>query len=542
MSSTTAAPPTRVLVLAFDAGNPDLIRRWGADGTLPHLGALMNRGLVGDTQTAEGFIHSTWPSFYTGSSPDRHGFHYVAQLKPGTYDYQLAPVRSEPVWTTLSRARRRSAIFDVPLCHPDPAIQGIHIVDWGAVENWSTFQTVPASLRGRILADWGAHPLGGRSEDLRSTLESQLALLDQLLRGARARADLSQHYLAQGGWDVFVQVFTESHCAGHNMWHLHDPTHPSHDPEIAAHIGDPLRTIYVEIDAAMGRLIDAAADATVLILSAHGMSHWYGSEFMLVEILCRLGVAERKRPAPMPEPRLPSKAVEGARALWRLAPEGVREGVFALRQRLRPTMDHTFTMPALRVDPSRSRCLPVRNGHLAAGIRLNLAGRELGGLLPSGLEADRFVAELTQDLVEIVDERTGRPLIRNVIRTRDLYTGPRTDDLPDLVLEWDDTLPRGNSNLASGAGATVRARSPKIGVVEATNDYARTGDHRPGGIFIAAGPGIRPGQLDRAVSVMDFAPTIGQLLGVDMPEVDGRPIREILGAPGSHGRHWKTAS
>jgi hypothetical protein len=104
------------------------------------------------------------------------------------------------------------------------------------------------------------------------------------------------------------------------------------------------------------------------------------------------------------------------------------------------------------------------------------------------------------------------------------------EELPDLLLEWDDTLPTGNSNLAGGAGATVRARSPKIGIVECTNDYTRTGDHRKEGIFIAAGPGIPSGRLERVVSVMDFAPTICQLLGVELPDAEGHPIPELVGS------------
>ena len=55
-----------------------------------------------------------------------------------------------------------------------------------------------------------------------------------------------------------------------------------------------------------------------------------------------------------------------------------------------------------------------------------------------------------------------------------------------------------------------------------------TGHHRPGGMFLAFGPSVQPGFLDRTVSVMDFAPTIAQLLNVSLPDVDGQPIDELL--------------
>jgi hypothetical protein len=47
-------------------------------------------------------------------------------------------------------------------------------------------------------------------------------------------------------------------------------------------------------------------------------------------------------------------------------------------------------------------------------------------------------------------------------------------------------------------------------------------------LFIAAGPGVRSGLLSREISILDFAPTFGKLLGVELPDADGRPIDELL--------------
>jgi predicted AlkP superfamily phosphohydrolase/phosphomutase len=130
--------------------------------------------------------------------------------------------------------------------------------------------------------------------------------------------------------------------------------------------------------------------------------------------------------------------------------------------------------------------------------------------------------------LSIVDERTNRPLVRRVIRTADLYNGERLDHLPDLLVEWNDKVPTGSTAVGKGAGAMVHARSPKIGVIEGMNHYGRTGEHRSEGLFIAAGPGVRPGVLEREISILDFAPTFTKLLGVEMPGCDGRPVNELL--------------
>lgn len=60
-----------------------------------------------------------------------------------------------------------------------------------------------------------------------------------------------------------------------------------------------------------------------------------------------------------------------------------------------------------------------------------------------------------------------------------------------------------------------------------THGYPNT-DPELDGIFLAWGKGIRPGmKLDRVLN-LDVAPTIARLLGLKMPEMDGRVLEEIL--------------
>jgi predicted AlkP superfamily phosphohydrolase/phosphomutase len=85
----------RVLVLGIDAGSAPLIEAWAAEGVLPNLRALMARGVVGRTESVEGFfVGSTWPSFYTGASPAEHGIHSLVQLRAGTCrpDIEQCPI------------------------------------------------------------------------------------------------------------------------------------------------------------------------------------------------------------------------------------------------------------------------------------------------------------------------------------------------------------------------------------------------------------------------------------------------------------------
>jgi predicted AlkP superfamily phosphohydrolase/phosphomutase len=180
------------------------------------------------------------------------------------------------------------------------------------------------------------------------------------------------------------------------------------------------------------------------------------------------------------------------------------------------------------VDVHRSRCFPVENGLPVGAIRLNLAGREPHGVLQPGTEADTFCDELREQLLDIVDGRTGTPLVTAVHRTASLYRGEHLDWLPDLLVEWNPGVPTGTRALAGGRGAHVRATSARIGTVDGANTYGRTGDHLPTGFFVFAQPGRSQGIERPAVSLMDFHPTICRLMGVPAGSGDGAAIPEII--------------
>jgi predicted AlkP superfamily phosphohydrolase/phosphomutase len=531
--------PAEVLALAIDAASPELVERWCASGDLPHLAALRARGMSGSVRGLEGFfVGSTWPSLYTATNPARHGIHYQVQIDPGSYRFHRpadgAFVRTPAFWQALGDAGRRVAILDVPLARLDRTIAGIQTVEWGGHDSLFGFGAVPDSLGGEIVARFGHHPVGPVCDARRETDADYRAFVDRAVAGAAAKGAVTRWVIDRERWDLVFQVFTEAHCAGHQCWHLHDPTHPAHPPH-PTHSGrarhapggrpspsDPLRQVYQAIDAAIGALIDGSPNARVLVFSGHGMRHWYGAQFLLPAILERLGATT---PA---APREPSAAPLRAalRTAWRALPDLVRRPLEPLRRAVadRPAQG----VPTLSADPARSRCFPVGNGQAVGGIRLNLAGREPAGLLHPGPEADRFVAELSEQLLAIVDRRDGGPLIHRVVRTGDLYHGDALDHLPDLLVEWSDRLPTGSSAVAGGVASTITAWSPATGEITGTNDYGRTGEHRRDGFVIGAGPGIPTGTLGQPASVLDLAPTLAAWLGTELPGVDGRPIAELL--------------
>lgn len=527
----------RLIVLGIDAASPELVGRWMAEGKLPALAGLVERGTCGTVAGVDGFfVGSTWPTFYTGLGPAGHGVYRLDQLRSGTYDLfeplkEPDGVGGTPFWRRASDAGRRVAVLDVPLSRLDRSINGVQTVEWGGHDAVFGFRTAPESLADEISTTVGPYPLPSDCNAHRTTAADFEAFVAGLEDAVARKTALTLDILARERWDLLVQVFTEAHCCGHQCWHLHDPAHPAHDPGLRDRVGDPLERVYRAIDGAVGSIVERAGDARVLVLSAHGMSFFRGAAPLLPPILRRLGVTVRPE-SPGGTRTRGSRLVGAAHAVWRTLPDAARE-------RLRPLLGALRTdagkgrggaRRATWVDVDRSRCFPVANGFPVGAIRLNLRGREPRGVLEPGAEAAAFCAELRTALLEIVDERTGQPLIARVARTDELHAGPRRDALPDLLVEWNPATPTGTTAHGEGRAATVLASSPAVGTVEATNDWVRTGEHVPRGIFALAGPGVPASRRADPVPLVDLHPTICRLLGVSAGETDGTPLKEAVAA------------
>jgi predicted AlkP superfamily phosphohydrolase/phosphomutase len=517
----------------LDAASPKLLREWAHDGTLPNLRHLMERGLTGDIRGLDGFfIGSTWPSFYTGVNPGRHGFHYQTQLVSGTYRMRRVadsePTKIRPFWRKLSDAGLRVAILDVPLSKLDPSINGLQVVEWGVHDDLYGFGAVPKSVESHILEKYGKHQVGGTCDATRRSPADYDEFTDRLIQSIKTKSRLTSEFLAREPWDFVIQVFSESHCVGHQCWHLHDSSHPAFDSVSACHAGDPIKRVYHALDTAVGELAAAVQDATLIVMSAHGMTHWYGATFLLRDILFALGVTVPLHGTAADDDSSGSFS-NLARRAWRSLPGQARQLMAPLRDRLQrptPAPEPTLTRG---IEAAQSKCFPISNGLGTGGIRLNIVGREPDGVLHAGHDVDAFIARLTEDLLALTDAQTGQPLVDRVVRAEEFCRGPALETLPDLVIEWSRKRPVGSTKIANGEGALVRARHPRLGVIEGLNGYGRTGEHEPGGFLVSAGPGISAGALTNSVSVLDFAPTICRLLGCSYEDGDGLPIGEIVG-------------
>jgi hypothetical protein len=101
----------------------------------------------------------------------------------------------------------------------------------------------------------------------------------------------------------------------------------------------------------------------------------------------------------------------------------------------------------------------------------------------------------------------------------ELFPGEPTDELPDLIVHWNRRTP------------IRRVRSPHYGSIARDFPGVRTGDHRPEGLLVARGPGILANPGGAPVRSVDVPATIAHMLGVSLPELDGRPIAALVQTP-----------
>ncbi|MEW6273095.1 MAG: alkaline phosphatase family protein [Thermodesulfobacteriota bacterium] len=490
----------KVLFIALDAASRDLVRTWCDEGLLPNLRALARAGASGPTVNAPAvYTGSLWPSVWTGTTPGRHGCYYCEQLEPGTYEIREfvgRNVEQEPFWNALSRAGRRVALLDVPKAAPCEDLNGVQVVDWGTHDADVPACSYPPALIEEIHARHGASPFR-RCDWVIDRADGERTLREELLWRIDAKVAIAEDLLRREPWDLFMVGFGDSHCVGHQCWHLHDPSHPRHDPALRAALGDPIRDVYEALDRAVGRLLaHAGPDTTVLVLCSHGMAAHYDATYLLDDVLRRL--EGTRAPA--------SRALlDRARRLWKRLPLRFTERFARLARAVDRLPDAS--------DRSRRRCFVVPTNANSAGIRLNVVGREPAGLLRRGREADEFVAWLAGELGKLTEASSGRPLVKEVLRSAQLFPGEHTDLLPDLFVRWHRDAP------------IHGASSPSIGTLVAEDrSTRRTGDHRNGGLYLVRGPGIAPGGELPPARDEDFAPTLAALLGVPLAGVDGRPL------------------
>jgi predicted AlkP superfamily phosphohydrolase/phosphomutase len=134
------------------------------------------------------------------------------------------------------------------------------------------------------------------------------------------------------------------------------------------------------------------------------------------------------------------------------------------------------------------------------GIHIVVAGQGgEKGIAPA--DYGRFRAELIESLNNVISPSTGEPVVSRVWTREEVFAGPRMELAPDLTLALRD-------------GGLISILSSDVAVKPRPEP---TGTHRPAGVFLASGPGVRQGVSLPQLSILDVAPTVLHALGLAVP-------------------------
>lgn len=492
-----------LLVIGLDGATFDVLNPWLAAGDLPTLATLLRAG-------AHGVLRSTlppvtapaWASFMTGLQPYHHGvFDFFAPGRAAQGRLELvnsSHIRGSLLWERLSVAGARVGVLNVPLTYPARAVNGFVVPGLLSPDQGAT--TYPAGCLARYAAELGPYRLTPRGlfrpndpqpfiHELLAVTETQLAYALRLSR--------------EQSLDFLMVHFLATDIAQHKLWRYMDSTHPWYDSADGARYGSAIGDIFRRLDRGLGELLARLPGApTVIVMSDHG----FGPQHRTINLNNLLQATGDLRLRSTPD-------------VWARRQAQSRPWARRILGRRRPDW-RDQPVQFSDVDWARTRAYAV--GHMGQ-IYLNVRGREPAGqVAPSDYIAER--AALADRLLawRTVD---GRPIIDSVIPAPGLTQGG-----PDLHVIMDGYRSIAYPMFAADGQIILQQR------------WGDSGNHRPEGILIMAGPDIQADLTLPEAHITDLTPTILHLMGAPIPtDLDGRVLLEAL-TPAARARRSSPAA
>jgi len=517
----------KVLVLGLDGATWDVLAPLAADGTMPFLRGLLERGAVADLASLIPPVTATsWSSFVTGLNPGKHGvFEFLLRRKglsqaavSARNPFGEVPVNSTlrdglPIWDLAGRAGLKSVVIGVPITYPPSQMNGLLIGDFLTPYGKRDF-TWPLSLLGDLEARFGPYKLYHREVYSRRGIGR---VIDELFDVLDFNVKVTRHLVKNAEWNLFISHFWGTDRIQHELWHVLDPKHPRHDKAETKRHGPRIRQFYSRLDSGLADIVADAGDCELVVVSDHGFGpiHTYlAFNVWLIEH----GYLHLKRGAGTLLKRAAYRSGLTPVFFYRLSMAlGLARlrlsGGFHSRQRMQMLLNRFF-LSLDDVDWSRTRAYSKGN---YGQIYVNLKGREPWGAVNPGEEYRKVRDSIRADLLATTDPAGGGKMFDKVYFREEIYAGPYVDEAPDVVF-----LPADMKYKALG---TLDFTSSTF----AFPVYGNSGDHRLEGIFLAAGPSFRKATRLGRLSIIDVAPTLAYLLGLEVPrQMDGKVIEEAV--------------
>jgi predicted AlkP superfamily phosphohydrolase/phosphomutase len=481
----------KVFLLGLDGATFDIIVPMVRNGELPNIEKLMQNGSYGNLTSIEPMLSPTlWTTILTGKKVEKHGIKdYTVQVEG---QYQQVPVgsgerKSLAIWNITSIGNKTSAFLAFWASHPAEKVNGIIITDRFSEKDIKNAY-YPPSIQDEVkpyidISDEEIDKLTQRftnfpfDKDFKDKYEPRTDNFEKnkyvyLLRH-HLRLDLAMFrtgaYIVERYAPDVVGIYIKGiDGVSHLFWKYMDPLTPQarYDnitEEDRQYFRNVITEYYRWVDEMIGLIMPVLEGYQIIIVSDHGFGPMPDrTNYDMNALLTEMGLARFDK------------------------------GELILKESV------VYSLPA---DWSNKR-----------NLRLNIAGREKGGIVKSG-ETQNILKKICDSLSSIKAE-DGRKLFTKV-ESKGVQFGKGAD----IEIEFNTDIKPTD---------IVIIGDKKVGADRFIVSSGLSGDHRINGIIIMNGSSIKRTIIENA-SVVDVTPTILALLGFPVGEdMDGKVLLSAI--------------
>lgn len=432
---------------------------------LPNIQQLMD--CYGElTSTIPAITCPAWMSMVTGKNPGKLGFYGFRNRKGFSYT---------DMWIANSLAVKEDTLWDIFSREgKDVSMIGVpqtyppKPVNGIMVTSFLTPDinhqyTYPDSLKTEIKDLVGEYMLD--VEEFRT--EDKHKLLSQIYEMTEKRCKVVSHYLKKK-WDFFMWVEMGPDRLHHGLWKYFDTTHRKY---AESDLKSAIPEYYQYLDNQIGEMLHLVDDdACIIVVSDHG-----------------------------------AKKMEGCINVndWL-----IQEGYLHLKE------EPSQVSPFKKVQIDWKKTSVWAWGGYYSRIFFNVKNREEEGVLTKEEYYD--VREDVKKKLESMKDDHGAPLNTKAFRPEDIYTGKYVSEAPDLIVYFGDLDWRATESVGHDS---IYSFETEIGPDDCV--------HAQKGIFILEDPEERVSGRKENLNIMDFAPTVLDLMGSKKPpDMDGHSLLE----------------
>jgi predicted AlkP superfamily phosphohydrolase/phosphomutase len=474
----------KTVLIGLDGATFSILDPLMAEGHMPFLQSFLSRAFRAKLlSTPNPLTPPAWVSMITGRSPGNHGvYDFIrAENRDDTIYFTLynsSDIRCETIWSMASRQGQKVIHLNFPMMAPPQPINGYVIpsmVQWRHLKKniypkilYNTMASIPGFQADHwALTYWEANE-AMRHRALFPEEDEGKAWVTKNLNRDKQWFIILKYLMENDPADLTGIVFDGVDKLLHPYWRLLDPdTSGDGLADWEKRLREQVLEYFHQLDSYIRDIVQLAGDDAHIILAS---DHGFGPAryvFHINALLDRWGYLGWRQ--------VDHAEVKKHNHEWSFA-----------------SLDWSKTTAYVGTPSSN-------------GIRIRM---------PEGANVEdyeTFRARLMEQLLDYRDPVTGEQIVTRVTPREEAFPGKAMPQAPDLTLTLSD-----HSFVSVINEEPIVLHRPEI-----------NGTHRPEGIFILGGPGVKSGENPEPYSILDIAPTLLFCLGLPIPkEFEGKITAE----------------